>query len=161
MVEHIARLGLGRSFNGQGKNDECFTPPEIFETLGIEFDLDVASPIGGVSWIPCKKYLTIEDDGLTAEWNGRVWMNPPFSKLSKWAPRFQKHANGIALVPTSNGKWMRQLFEDQSARWLMLDRPRFIKSDGSRYERYLPTRTYLVAYGEECHQALNRLGNAR
>ena len=161
MVEHVGNLGLGRSYNTVGKNDECYTPPEIFESLNITFDLDVAAPLNGISWIPAKRYLTIEDDGLISKWEGRVWMNPPFSSMSKWAPRFQKHANGIALVPTSNGKWMRELFEDSAASWLMLNKIKFVKPDGTRYKTYLPTVTYLVGYGEECREALSRLGNPR
>ena len=43
------------------KSVDWWTPPEVFNKLNIEFDLDVASPIGGVEWIPAKKYYTEQD----------------------------------------------------------------------------------------------------
>ena len=36
---------------------DWYTPPHIFDGLGI-FDLDPASPVGGVSWIPALQYYT-------------------------------------------------------------------------------------------------------
>ena len=30
-------------------NDEVYTPPHIFEALGLEFDLDVCGPIGSTT----------------------------------------------------------------------------------------------------------------
>jgi hypothetical protein len=58
-------------------SDDYYTPPWIFETLGLTFDLDVASPPGGIDWIPARRYFTIADDGLSQPWQGFVWMNPP------------------------------------------------------------------------------------
>jgi hypothetical protein len=65
------------------KSDEHYTPKWLFDRMGIEFDLDVASPIGG-SYVPTRKYYTEEDDGLAQDWSGVVWMNPPFSKPQMW-----------------------------------------------------------------------------
>jgi hypothetical protein len=32
-------------------------------------------------------------------WEGRVFVNPPFSELPKWINRFVLHGNGVMLVP--------------------------------------------------------------
>ena len=78
---------------------EWWTPPEVFQKLNIEFDIDVASPKGGVDWIPAKKYFTKEDNGLEQEWQGTVWMNPPYGRFTgSWLDKFIEHNNGIALV---------------------------------------------------------------
>ena len=37
---------------------DWYTPPYIFDGLGV-FDLDPASPIGGVKWIPALQYYTL------------------------------------------------------------------------------------------------------
>ena len=58
---------------------DWYTPPHIFDGLGV-FDLDPCQPIGGVKWIPALQYYTLEDDGLTSDWYGRVWLNPPYGK---------------------------------------------------------------------------------
>ena len=63
-------------------SDDYYSPKWIFEALQLEFDTDPAQPIGGVSWIPVKKYYTIIDDGLSQPWDGRVWMNPPYSQTT-------------------------------------------------------------------------------
>ena len=75
------------------------TPPEVFDKLDLEFDIDVASPVGGVDWIPAKKYYTEQDDGLAQDWEGTVWMNPPYGKFTAtWLEKFVNHGDGIALV---------------------------------------------------------------
>jgi hypothetical protein len=81
------------------QSHDYWTPPEVFENLDIEFDIDVASPVGGVDWIPTKKYFTEQDDGLEQDWEGTVWMNPPYGKYTEyWLDKFIKHNDGIALV---------------------------------------------------------------
>lgn len=54
---------------------EWYTPPEIFDSLGLEFDLDPCSPGEGKSFVPAKNLYTAEDDGLTSPWSGTVFMN--------------------------------------------------------------------------------------
>ena len=45
-------------------SDDYYTPPWVFEQMNIEFDIDVASPPGGIDWIPAKHYFTMQEDGL-------------------------------------------------------------------------------------------------
>src|SRR5206468_1220707 len=83
-----------------GASDEWFTPPEIFDALGLEFDLDPCSP-GPGHWVPARKVYTAADDGLRQPWDGLVFMNPPFGGRNghvPWLKRFLDHANGIAIV---------------------------------------------------------------
>ena len=161
MVSNLGNLGFGVGTDHSGKNDECFTPPEIFEALAIDFDLDVCAPVGGVAWVPAKRHYTIHDDALTQKWEGRVWMNPPFSNVKHFAPRFREHANGIALLPTSQGKWMHELWSDPRTHWAQLDKPRFIRPDGTRWHTSMPTRIWLVAMGDQSVKALHRLGTVK
>jgi hypothetical protein len=35
---------------------EWYTPPWVFQKLGVEFDLDPCQPPEGIKWIPAKKY---------------------------------------------------------------------------------------------------------
>ena len=94
-------------------SDDYYTPKWVFDALGVEFDLDVASPVGGISWIPAKKYFTQYDDGLVQDWAGkRVWMNPPYSKPQPWINKWLKNGNGLALVPASNGAWLQNMWEN-------------------------------------------------
>lgn len=141
--------------------DSQYTPPWIFEALNIEFDLDVCAPKGGIPWIPAKNHYSEEDDGLTSEWYGRVWMNPPYSKPDPWARKFIEHGNGIALMPMSNGKWARLIWEECHAVSNILEAIKFVTMDGKYRGIYCPT--YLYAFGEECVQALkdSNIGKVR
>lgn len=62
---------------------ECRTPAEYVdaarEVLG-EIDLDPASSDEANDTIKAKRYFTAEDDGLIHNWDGRVWLNPPYGR---------------------------------------------------------------------------------
>ena len=75
--------------NADNKSVEWYTPPWIFEELGLVFDLDPCAPLFGVPWIPAKKYYSIDD---------LVWLNPPYGKFTgAWLEKMHNHRNGIAF----------------------------------------------------------------
>lgn len=41
-----------------GKSDEWYTPKHIFDALGCVFDLDVASPKEGGTFVPARQYVS-------------------------------------------------------------------------------------------------------
>ncbi len=87
-------------------NDEWYTPRWIFGAAGLTFDLDVCAPVAPeFRTCPARRYLTVLDDGLTAPWDGLVWMNPPYSNPAPWVDRFINHPSGLALTPASNSHW--------------------------------------------------------
>ena len=87
-------------------SDEWYTPRWIFDAAGLTFDMDVCAPVAPeFRTCPARRYLTVLDDGLTAPWDGLVWMNPPYSNIMPWAERFARHGEGLALVPTVNSSW--------------------------------------------------------
>jgi hypothetical protein len=53
-------------------SDEWYTPAILFNQLGLEFDLDVASAFNSPTHVPADRRYTINDDGLTQPWIGRV-----------------------------------------------------------------------------------------
>jgi len=100
------RLDLGLDWNPD-TTDVWFTPPHIFKALNITFDLDPCAPPGGVPWIPATNHFSEMDDGLLQPWDGRIWLNPPYSNPRSWVKRLAKHGNGIALLPadTATSLW--------------------------------------------------------
>ena len=135
-------------------SDDYWTPTWLFEALGVEFDLDVACPPGGPPHTPAKAYYTQETDGLTSEWFGNVWMNPPFSKCAPWAWKFMAHKQGIALTAVSNSKWFDELWNDADAIVLL---PYNFKFD----QGAIFIHTCLSAYGTQNVEALHRLNIGR
>jgi hypothetical protein len=135
-------------------SDDYLTPPQIFEALALEFDLDVASPPGGVQWVPAKRFLTKAEDGLSQPWEGRVWMNPPYTQVTAWAGRFTAHAHGIALLPHGKSAWHNRLWADAEAVAVPFKYFDFV--GGS-----IPYPVWFAAYGPECVEALGRVGIVR
>src|SRR5690349_13691917 len=64
--------------------DDRGTDRAFFDALSERFGgftLDVAAARHNAK---CERFYTVEDDGLTLPWRGRVWCNPPYSNLDAW-----------------------------------------------------------------------------
>ena len=135
------------------------TPPEVFDKLDLEFDIDVASPVGGVDWIPANKYYTEQDDGLSQNWEGTVWMNPPYGKYTaKWLDKFIQHGNGIALVfSRTDTKWFHNYVNKADAVLFIKGRLFFYKS-GIKTKHSAGNGSILIACGEKAVNALEQSG---
>jgi phage N-6-adenine-methyltransferase len=146
--------------------DDYWTPKWLFDALGLEFDLDVACPPEGPLHTPCKRYYTQETNGLTSDWDGLVWMNPPYSKPEPWVRKWLKHGNGVAILPNSNGRWWYDLWHDERTRCINV-RPSnmqiisFHTPTGKMLQ--IPTNTLVWAIGENAIKALqdSNLGRVR
>ena len=142
------------------KNDECYTPQWVFDALGIRFDLDVASSNSEMIVVPADRKYTVEDDGLALPWEGRVWMNPPFSKITPWINKFLEHGNGICLVPlSSNGRWVNALWDSEAVCAYLPANMKFVSRIGEViHHRW---RCSMWAIGEENIEALKGIGRTR
>lgn len=80
--------------------DDWYTPRWIFDAAGITFDMDVCAPVDpAMRTVPARRHLTILDDGLTTEWQGSAWCNPPYSKATPWCDKWATHPDGMLLLP--------------------------------------------------------------
>ena len=134
--------------------DDYYTPKHVFDALGLTFDLDVCAPPGGVPWIPAARYYTKAEDGLSMPWEGRVWMNPPYSEATHWVRRFIEHGNGVALVGHSKSAWHQELWAAADACAFPFERMYFVGG-----EVFMPV--WFAAFGAECVEALRRVGIVR
>ncbi len=114
--------------------DEWYTPKEIIDSLG-EFDLDPCAPLFPL-WNTAKVMYNKNDDGLTKEWKGRVWLNPPYSRplIELFVKKMAEHNNGIALLYNRCDSKMFQdvIFETATAMLFMRNRIKFFRPDGTR-----------------------------
>ena len=141
-------------------NDELYTPKYIFDALGVIFDLDVCAPEGGPLYTPAIEYFDLKADGLTADWYGRVWMNPPFSGPKEWVNKWLDHGNGIALLPMGgNGKWLQKLWDSEAGCLLMPPNVPFINTEGE--EKKISYRISLWGFGESNITTLKMSGLGR
>ena len=138
--------------------DEWLTPPEIIKSLG-EFDLDPCSPLNR-PWDTAKKHYTIEDDGLSKEWEGRVWLNPPYGRETfKWIDKLALHGNGIALIfaRTETIGFHGHIWTWADAIFFFKGRLKFYHVDGTQGGT-ANAPSCLVAYGEDNVEALRNCG---
>lgn len=90
-------------------NNEWYTPEKYIdlarEVLGA-IDLDPASCEIANETVKAERFYSEQDDGLTKEWTGRVWMNPPYGSdlIGQFTEKFAKEytagniTEGIVLV---------------------------------------------------------------
>jgi phage N-6-adenine-methyltransferase len=124
----IDRVPIKRAHvaNNSGDN-EWYTPVKYIEAarsvMGA-IDLDPASTQIANDVIGAANYYTAEDDGLTKDWVGNVWMNPPYdgSLIGSFTEKLcESHQMGsvdqaIALVNNATEtKWFQALASQASA----------------------------------------------
>jgi hypothetical protein len=144
-----AGLGIGgHHAPHRGQTDEWLTPPEILRALG-PFDLDPCAPVNR-PWDMAARHYTVEDDGLSQPWEGRVWLNPPYGpQTGEWLDRLADHGNGVALVfaRTETEMFQRAVWGRADAVLFLAGRLYFHRPDGSRAAANAGGPSCLVAYG--------------
>lgn len=120
----------------QGNND-WYTPAEYLEAArkvmnGI--DLDPASSDLAQKVVQAKEYYTVERCGLNQPWNGKVWLNPPFSMplieqftdklLAEWRAGNIDQAIVITNNATDTG-WFHSLLSESKLACLTKGRVKF------------------------------------
>lgn len=134
------------------ENDEWYTPKEIIQSLG-EFDLDPATSLEAYKLNKsARKIYTTKENGLRQEWEGRVWLNPPYSNplIQQFLMKMAEHNNGIALVFAKiEAKWFHDIvLQYATAIKFLYNRIRFYKPDGTQGMQ--PRNgSMLIAYGKD------------
>jgi phage N-6-adenine-methyltransferase len=156
---------------GTGEN-EWFTPPEhvaLARSVLGGIDLDPASNAIAQQTVRATRYYAREDDSLSKEWHGRVWLNPPYSQplIGQFV---EKLAVEVAAGRVSEAIMLTHNYTDTS--WFQLaaataamiafpkGRIRFVNADG---EPCSPTQGQALFYygttgGEAFRNTYSSLG---
>lgn len=151
-----------RASTPKRKSVEWYTPGWIFDRLGLEFDLDPSSPHDFETKVPANTKFTIFDDGLSKNWEGKVWMNPPYGPdTSFWMRRLIAHGNGIALVfSRTDTKWFQEALATADATLLVSGRIEFIPGHENAHKKgHSGAGSAMFAFGAECAAALSKLAD--
>jgi len=137
---------------------EWLTPPELVIKLG-EFDLDPCSPINA-PFLHANTNYTISDNGLSKDWFGRVYLNPPYGRgMELWMEKLKNHGNGIALIyaRTETQYFFEHIWNDANAILFVKGRIRFYDIFGIQSGRPVAPSVF-IAYGRENALALKNSG---
>lgn len=124
-------------------NNEWYTPSKYIESARIvmgNIDVDPASSRIANATVRADTFYTAEDNGLSHDWNGRVWMNPPYAQplISEFCSRLvAQYIDEIitqACVLVNNATetgWFQEMLREARAVCFPKGRVRFIDPEGN------------------------------
>ena len=151
-----------------GAGPEWGTPSYIWEPLSDAvggFDLDPAS--GAESEPIAADRIAIEDNGLTAEWYGDVWTNPPYSrdhnpiwaeKIAYEATRSEVNSITALVVASTSSKWFQDHYTKADYLTLIDHRIRFESDDSYAGASFDNVIVSFGSFGRRYISALEELG---
>lgn len=158
--------GIGSHHSARAQTDEWLTPQFVLDALG-PFGLDPCANVEHPGRC-APRYYTIEVDGLTEPWCGRVWLNPPYSNVAAWVDRLSEHEDGgtaLVFARTETSWWFEYVWPRATAVLFLRGRLTFLRPDSS-HARARAGRdggggnagapSALVAYGEYDAEMLRR-----
>ncbi len=158
-AEYIDELReeLDQPFDGHA-GDERYTPEWVFEGMGVEFDIDLAAPAGGLDWITAKTFYTKDDDALSKDWTGQfAWCNPPYSIASQFGHKWvEEVTEGVWLGPQSNAVYRLDIMRGATGVWL----PTHLEFHKGWADEIAGVRfpLFMAGFGERGRAALINLG---
>lgn len=140
--------GMGGHQSARMLDDEWITPRGIIDALG-PFDLDPCAA-KQMPWKTATTMLTKLEDGLSKDWHGRVWLNPPYGKKTGlWLSRIARHGNGVALIfaRTETADWFHHIWRQASGIFFLRGRLHFYFPNGQKSPHNSGAPSALIAYG--------------
>ena len=143
-MDGFAHAGVDNQAH-EGKSNVWLTPRFILDALG-PFDLD---PCAEPGWPTATQHISLPDNGLVAEWNGFVFINPPYGKYTPhWLDKLALHNHGIALVfARTDTRWFQRAASKCSAMFFLAPRVTFLKPDHST-DTNAGCGSCLIAFGD-------------
>jgi len=135
------------------ESNEWYTPPEYIElarTVMGDIDLDPASHSLPQTWIKARQTFTAKENGLKHQWQGRVWLNPPYSsRVHHWIDKvIAEYQHGqvsqaiLLLKPAVGSSWYQTL-SAQFPRCEPHKRIRFINAEGKPQKSPVHGNTFI------------------
>lgn len=161
---------MGSHQSARAETTTWLTPPHVHEALGT-FDLD---PCAAPNWPTAKRHIIQPDCGMMADWEGRIWLNPPYKSRKDepcpgmcppdthgndawdWLEKLAAHGSGTALIfaRTETAGFVEQVWNKATAVKFLHGRLYFHRPDGTRAGADSGAPSVLVAYGNRDAAAL-------
>ncbi len=159
-------MNVGRTIGGHQSarmgSGVWLTPRPILDALG-PFDLDPCAAPDPHRWPTARRHICLPEDGLAADWSGRVWLNPPYNRhAAGWIARLATHGHGTALLyaRTDTGWFADNVLDhpNATALFFLRGRVRFIRPGTFDAPDNGGAPSVLVAYGHRDADTLRRCG---
>ena len=157
-------MGKGNSIRitENSGNNEHYTPPELIRAAaaamgGIDTDPATCEVVNR-KVVKARLWYDQDSNGLEQEWEGRVWLNPPFERglINDFVEKLRDELDcgrvAQACVLTHNAsetRWYNRLLERANAICFLAGRVRFheLDADGELYQpRGAPLQGQFVTY---------------
>ena len=101
---------------------EWYTPADVVDAVRAVLgyiDLDPASSAAANEVVRAERFFTEADDGLAQQWNGRVFLNPPWGSMTSLFVEKLLHHYAAGDVPEAillcavrtDARWFQPLFD--------------------------------------------------
>ena len=135
------------------------TPKSLIDALG-HFDTDPCCP-NNMPWRTADRMITKEQDGRTAEWVGRVWLNPPYGKDAWPFLERMAHYNGggcaLIFVRTDARQWQDWIFPFAHSVFFLRGRIKFCNAQGEP-QNTAAMPSAIVSYSKTDTEAIKQSG---
>ena len=119
-------------------SDEWATPQAVIDRLVEEFGRFDLDPCARDHTAKAETYFTVDDDGLSRPWFGRVFVNPPYSKPRPWCEKANQETKRgnvdlvVMLLPAATDtRWFHEsVLPDAEIRFVR-GRVRFVGWEGT------------------------------
>lgn len=143
--------GMSGHQSASPKSTTYITPPHIGPALGL-FDLDPCEHTT-MPWRMARRGYTINDNGLLQQWEGNVWMNPPYTtaEIRRWMAKLAAYGRGIALIHarTETFHFEKYVYPIADTIFHFYGRLYFHDETGKRLSANAGAPSVLISYGEE------------
>jgi hypothetical protein len=167
----LLKLARGAHVGNNSCDNEWYTPEEYiqpFRDMVGGIDIDPASCEFANRQVKAKRFYSIDEDGLTQQWKGNIWLNPPYGSgavepfidkvIQEMSAGRIKHI-AVLVNNATETKWFQRLLVNSQAVCFLASRIKFLKPSA---ETNSPLQGQVICYGgskiEEFGKAYESLG---
>jgi phage N-6-adenine-methyltransferase len=129
------------------------TPQDFFNDQNQihKFDLDVCATADNAK---CDRFFTKEQNGLTQEWTGSCWMNPPYGReIGQWMKKaYESSLTGAKVVCLVPSRTCTAWWHDYAMRGNVTFIRGRLKFGDAKYQAPFPSA--LVVFDRDSHKII-------
>lgn len=157
---------MGRQ-NTEDLKDVWQTPPELLKMITVEEKISLDPCAGDDTDIADTNYRK-EDDGLSQDWFGRVFVNPPFSQKIEFLKKAVEERDNTDVIfvvtPDSTDTkswWHEYIAPEADYVWFSEGRIEYLDPETGRRQDQMPTfGTAISVFGDPSNVVLKELASS-